>query len=346
MQWVEQIRGALKSRCPSRTQRVAFATFAALLAALFAREQYHLGRLHSDFGMVWFGARALLGHSDPYSLIGPGKVFNYEWPLIYPGSALVAVLPFAALSEQWATTLFVGISTWLLAFGITRDGWYRIPLFTTSAFIASAQLGQWSILFTAALFIPALAFLSAAKPQTALPILAASTSRRALWIAVVGTCILVSISLLMFPHWLSSWLKTMSEATHMEPPIVRLGGPLVLITLVRWRRPETWLLLTLAVAPQSWGWYGTLPLFTIPKRFSEAVLLAAIALFGAWYADNVLNPVSLDDLVSSVGSVIVFTVYVPAALLILRRKNEGPEPAWLASIPLLVRKASVRAEVR
>jgi hypothetical protein len=346
MQWVNQIRAALESRCPPRTQRLVFATVAALLAALFARAQFHLGRPHSDFGMVWFGARALLGHSDPYSLIGPGKVFNYEWPLIYPGSALVAVLPLAALSEQSATALFVGISTWLLAFGITRDGWYRVPLFTTSAFIASAQLGQWSILFTAALFIPALAFLSAAKPQTALPILAASTSRRALWLAALGTCILVSISFLMFPHWVSSWLKTVSETSHMEPPIVRFGGPLLLITLVRWRRPETWLLLTLAVAPQSWGWYGTLPLFTIPKRFNEAVLLAAVALAGVWYADNILSPVSLDDLVSSVGSVIVITIYMPAALLILCRKNEGPEPAWVASIPLLAGRASVRAEVR
>lgn len=336
----------MTSRCPSGTQRVVFATVAALSAAWFAREQFNSGRPHSDFGMVWFGARALLGHVDPYALIGPGKTFNYEWPLIYPGSALVAVLPLAALTEQWATTLFVGISTWLLAFGMTRDGWYRIPLFTTSAFIASAQLGQWSILFTAALFITPLAFLSAAKPQAALPILAASTSRRALWIAAVGALILVSISFLMFPHWVPSWLKTMSEASHMEPPIVRFGGPLLLITLVRWRRPETWLLLTLAVSPQSWGWYGTLPLFTIPKKFSEAVLLAATALFGAWYADNVLNPVSLDDLVSSVGSVIVFTIYVPAALLILRRKNEGPEPAWLASIPLLARKTSVRADAR
>jgi hypothetical protein len=105
-------------------------------------------------------------------------------------------------------------------------------------------------------------------------------------------------------------------------------------------------LLTLAVLPQSWGWYGTLPLFTIPKRFGEAVLLAATALFGAWYADAVLNPVSLDDLVSSVGSVIVFTIYLPAAFLILRRKNEGPEPAWLASIPQLAGKTSVHAEVR
>ena len=158
MRWTEQIRSVLASRSPSRTHRIIFATVLAVLAALFAHEQYHLARPHSDFGMVWFGARALLGHSDPYSLIGPGKTFNYDWPLIYPVPALVAALPLAALSEQWATTFFVGISTWLLAFGITRDGWYRIPLFTTGAFIASAQLGQWSILFTAALFIPALAF--------------------------------------------------------------------------------------------------------------------------------------------------------------------------------------------
>jgi hypothetical protein len=104
--------------------------------------------------------------------------------------------------------------------------------------------------------------------------------------------------------------------------------------------------MTLAASPQSWGWYGTLPLFTIPKRFSEAVLLAATAMIGAWYADNVLSPVSLNELVSSVGSVIVFTIYLPAVFLILRRKNEGPQPKWLASIPHFARRRAKSAEVR
>lgn len=294
-----------------------------------AAAQFAHGRPHSDFGMLWFGARALLRGIDPYSVIGPGKTFNYDWPLIYPGTALVAALPLAPFTEQWATAIFVGISAWLLAFGITRDGWYRVPLFITGAFISSVQLGQWSMLFTAALFLPLLAFLSIAKPQGALPILSASLEKRAPWAAVIGMVTLLSISLVMSPHWIPRWLDAIGNTTAMEPPIMRLGGPLLLITLFRWRRPETWLLLTLAALPQSWGWYNTLPLFAIPGTFAESVVLAGTAMMGAWYADTQLEATSIDGLVRSVGAVIVITIYLPAALMILRRKNEGPSPFWL-----------------
>ena len=114
---------------------------------------------------------------------------------------------------------------------------------------------------------------------------------------------------------------------------MRIGGPLLLIALLRWRRPETWLVLTLAVSPQSWGWYGTLPIFTVPRNFGESVFLAATALIGVWYADNVLDPTSLDSLVAAVGSVIVVTIYLPAVFLILRRKNIGPSPVWFTWRP-------------
>jgi hypothetical protein len=179
------------------------------------------------------------------------------------------------------------------------------------------------------LFLPSLAFFSIAKPQGALPILAGTASKRALWMAAVGACVLLVASFMMDPHWFTSWLEAVRRARHMEPPIVMLGGPLLLIVLLRWRRPESWLLLTLAALPQSWGWYNTLPLFTIPKSFRESVILAGVALSGAWYADNVLNPSTVDGLIRSVGSVIVFTIYLPAAFFILRRKNEGPLPGWL-----------------
>jgi hypothetical protein len=338
----ERLRRFASSRSPSVNHRIAFATAIACVAGAFALSQFPRGRPHSDFGMVWYGARVLLRHVDPYLVVGPSRPFDYEWPLIYPGTALVAVIPFTILTEEWATKVFVGLSTWLLAFGLTRDGWYRVPLFTTTAFIVSAQLGQWSILFTAALFLPQLLFFSAAKPQAAMAILAATKDRRGILAAVVGGLVLLTISLLMSPHWIASWVDAVSNATHMEPPIIRMAGPLVLIALLRWRRPETWLLLTLAASPQSWGWYGTLPIFTVPRNFGESVFLAATALIGVWYADNVLNPTSLDGLVAAVGTVIVVSIYLPAVFLILRRKNEGPSPAWLTwrSRPVAGKEAS------
>ena len=323
------IHAFLHSNKPTRVQRIVFAVVIGVMAALYAWAGFQSGRIHSDFGMVWFGARALLQHTDPYSLVGPGRAFDYEWPLIYPATALVAAIPFTPLSERLATIVFVALSAGLLAFGITRDGWQRIPIFATVAFITSARLGQWSILFTASIFFAPLSILSCAKPQASLPILAGTTDKRALWFALIGALLLIALSFLLLPGWAASWIAAIQKTSSMEPPIMRIGGPLLLLTLFRWRRPESWLLLTLAVLPQSWGWYNTLPLFVIPKSFGESVLLAATALAGSWFADNALNPQSVDSLTRSVGAVIVFTIYLPAMILILRRSNDVEPPAWM-----------------
>lgn len=318
------------SKTPSVLQRCVFASLIAALAAAVAYSHYSsAGQFHSDFGMVWFGARSLLRGIDPYGLVGPGREFDYEWHLIYPGTALVAVAPLTIFSERVATSLFVAFSTWLLAFGITRDGWYRIPIFVSGAFVASAQLGQWSILFTAGLFFPWIALLAAAKPTASIPILAATLRSRTLFFAMGGAIVLAAISFLLLPSWPRSWLAEIRMTSNMEPPIVRLGGPLLLLTLLRWRRPESWLLVALAMMPQSWGWYNTLPIFAIPRTFGESVFLAGSALVGAAFAGLALNPGNVDALFSSVGAIIVWTIYLPAAFLILRRQNEGDPPAWL-----------------
>jgi hypothetical protein len=326
---LDGISRALESRTPPTNARILVALAIAMASAAFAASQFVHGRPHSDFGMLWYAARTLLHGQDPYSVIGPGKEFNYDWPLIYPNTAVVAVLPFTLLSERWATAAFTGLSSWLLAFGITRDGWYRIPLFASVAYISAAQLGQWSMLFTAALFLPFLTFFSAAKPQDALYVLAAAVSRRSYKFAALGTAVLLALAFALYPQWLFTWFGAISRTSGMEPLIIRMGGPLVLLVLLRWRRPESWLVLTLAALPRSWGWYNTLPLFAVPRSFGESVFLAGTTMFGAWYADNFLDPTTAGGLIASVGNVIVLTMYLPVTLMILRKKNEGPPPVWL-----------------
>ncbi|HEX2721332.1 MAG TPA: hypothetical protein VHM24_00335 [Gemmatimonadaceae bacterium] len=302
----------------------ALAAFAAVLAWLAFRTQ-----AHSDFGSVWFGARAMLEHRDPYHLIGRGKEFE-QWPLLYPAPALVAALPLVPFSERTATMLFVGLSTFLLALGATRKGWHLLPMFTTQAFVSSASLGQWSIVMTAALFFPSLAFLSVGKPQASIPILLATSERVALLAAGFGVLILGAASLFIFPMWPASWLANVRAARNMTPPVAHFGGFLVLFALARWRRSEAWLLVGTACLPQSWGWYGTLALFTIPANLRESVLLAAVAVAGgALAAFGVPDGLSNDTFLARVGAVIVLTVYLPATFLILRRPNKGESPAWL-----------------
>jgi hypothetical protein len=281
--------------------------------------------------MVWYGARALLNGVDPWSVIGPSLPFNYEWRLIYPGTALVAVMPFAVFSEAFATALFVGASSWFLAFGITRDGWHRVPLFMSLPFLSSVRLGQWSILFSAALYFPALAFFTVVKPQAAIPVLASSRMRSTFVAAIAGALVLIPASLILEPHWPARWLASASTARYIQPPIINFPGVAVLLCLSRWKRHESWIVLTLACLPHSWGWYSPLILFTIPASLAESLLLCAATLAGAWYADNYVAITTPDAVIASIGSVINATIFVPATLMILRRPNEGPLPAWLGS---------------
>lgn len=284
---------------------------------------------HSDFGAVWYGAKALLQHRDPYVLIGHGKEFE-QWPLLYPAPALVAVIPFTVVSERFATTLFVGLSTFLLALGVTRKSWHLLPLFISEAFTSSARLGQWSILITAALFFPWIFVLSVAKPQAAVPILASSRDSRSFKAAVAGGVILLAVSLILLPQWPYSWLANVQAAKYMDAPIMRTGGIFIPLALIRWRRSEAWLLVAMACVPQSWGWYGTLALFTIPATFAESVFLAGTAtLGGAIFATTMPSSPGLGEFMGWLGNLILITIYMPVTILVLRRPNEGPAIAWM-----------------
>lgn len=209
---------------PTRRQRLAVSAIVAALSAVFVANTYKAApEYHSDFGIAWFGGRAMLDGRDPYQLIGPGREFDIKWAPLYPATAMVAAMPVAALTEELATMGFVAISVFLLAYGITRDGWHLMPLFATEPFASSARLGQWSILVTAAWFLPWLASLTLAKPQAFLPILVASRSRAPFLLASIGGIALLLISLAFLPSWPAAWLDAMKSTSHMSPPIARPG---------------------------------------------------------------------------------------------------------------------------
>ena len=319
---------------PSIRMRIVVALAAATFGAVIVNFHYDSGpNVHTDFGMIWYGARAVLEGRNPYALIGPGREFDYTWKLLYPMPALIAALPLAWLSERLAATLFVSVSAGLLAFGITRSGWHLLPLLVTEAFVSSARLGQPSLIITASLFFPALGFLSAVKPQASLPILFASRSRRIFLYAIAGAVILIAASFLLQPSWVNRWLENLRAAPTMKPPLATPGGILILLVLLRWRRPESWLIASLACMPQSVGWYGTLPLLTIPASVGESLVLAGTSALGVYLGGLVVPPThSLNSLFDWTGSLVVLTVYLPAAIMVLRRPNDSEPPAWLALV--------------
>ncbi|MDP9179948.1 MAG: hypothetical protein M3O61_19950, partial [Gemmatimonadota bacterium] len=141
---------------------------AAVIVNRFATEPTYYG----DFSLVWFGARSILHGISPYPLVGPGLTFELDYPLLYPATAFVAAMPLAALPQAAAVTAFVWISTALLVYGMTADSWHRLPILVSLTFLLNVTAAQWTILMTAAVYIPALCFFVLAKPQSGVPVVA------------------------------------------------------------------------------------------------------------------------------------------------------------------------------
>jgi hypothetical protein len=274
--------------------------------------------------------------ANPYLLVGPGLVFDWPWQVVlYPGTAMIAGMPFALLPQVPALVLFVWLSTALLAYAITADGWYRLPLFLSYSFIVAADAAQWSPLLTAALCIPSLAWVLAVKPSIGLALLAAATSLRTVKLALVGGVVLSVLSLLVFPTWPLYWLRAVRSVTTMHAPILLPGGVFVLLALLRWRRPEARLIVALACVPQTNSWYEALPLLLVPTSFRQTVLLSLVATCGTFFQGTVAT---LDEAEYNrgVGILMVAFAYLPATLLVLFRPNEGELPPF---VDRLIRRA-------
>lgn len=325
------------SNNPTRRQRVIVALCSSAFAMAGLAWTNHADPAHrTDFAIVWFGAKAMLEGRNPYDLVGPGMQFEWAYPLLYPGTALVVAIPFAWLSENAASIAFVGVSTFLFSYGITRGSWHLLPLFASEAFRQSVIAAQWSLIMTAALFLPWVAALASAKPQTGLPVLA-STSAKGLKAAIVGGLTLLVMSVALIPSWPVEWMTLIqAPADHMPPRVLALGGFLILLLLTRWRRPEAWLIITLACVPHTLASYSLLMLLTVASTFRQAAALVMISTLGA-LADPYLVPAepTAEQLYELLANVEVATAYLPATLLVLRRPNSGDGPAWVMALTRL-----------
>lgn len=319
---------------PSRLQRLVVALLIATVAGGgLAFHLVYAGLFRTDFSQLKFGAEAMLHGADPYKLVGPGLVFESMWPVMYPATAYAAAIPFTPLNDIAASALFIGLGAFLLAYGSTAGTWHRLPMFASFAFTSNVQLAQWSPLITAMLFLPWLGLFAAAKPNQALPILVSSRSARLLRAAALGGLVLFGISVALFPQWPWEWLRIVKGGVQMQPPVIHLGGLCILLVLIRWRRPEAWLVAVMACMPASWAWYNLLILLAaVPKTYREAAMLSLVSSFGALLGINTLpGPASP----TSFPHWWVFQVafgYLPATILILTRPNVREAPPWAEPI--------------
>jgi len=299
---------------PSRLARAGVAALIALAAAGYVLVFYgHQSPLTvSDFDAIWTAARALRAGHDPYGAIQSPP---WPWNLQYPLPAVLIALPFSLLPLALARAAFMGVSAGLLAYGLARHAWWPLIMLAGGQMFFAIQSVQWTPLFAAAVLLAPLQVLWAVKPTTGLTLFAAYPN----WRTVVGAGVLVTLAFLAWPHWLDGWLAAARIAPH-RPAILRGGGVLLLLALLRWRLPEGRQLAVLALMPLSPHLYEALPLMLVARSRRELLCLAVCGTLGlgAW----AVTPHAVGPDHGPLSWAIVFlSGYLPALIVVLRHRS-------------------------
>ena len=172
----------------------------------------HFHQDAADFRWALHLADRLLARQNPY-----------DTPLEqYPLTAALFALPFVRLPPELAAGLFWGISSSLLAFGLTRHGYTRLLIFFAYPYWAGILTVQWSPIIAASAFFPLLLPLTMAKPQVGLPVFLTRLSRRGL----IACGVVALASLAVMPTWPLLWWRQTGNYQHFFPLLV-LPGPLL-----------------------------------------------------------------------------------------------------------------------
>ena len=306
--------------------RVSIAVLVGLMIGCLVYAAHIGDPIVGDFWRPWVTAQSIIRRSSPYTVFGPGGQFPHEFPNLYPATVGVIVLPFLALRFWVAAAIFSAISTGLLAFGLSKEGYQRFPLFVALPFLIAAYSQQWSVIFSAAFLLPTLSFLYVAKPSIGLGMLVANSSRRAIVSATLGGVLILVISLLAIPSWPSEWIATISHySRHMVSPIRMPGGIVALLALFKWRRPEARLIVAMALVPQNIAWYDSVPLLLVPSTMIQSLIMAMLSSTPATI--EVLTHGGADKIIDLYprGYDLALYVYLPAVLMVLMRPNVPTE---------------------
>lgn len=270
----------------------------------------------SDFFHVWAAARTLLDGGNPYKLIPPGPLNPGAAPSLYPLPALIVVAPLAYFDLAVAGALFIGISSVLLAYLLTRDGYHRLPLFMSAPFLMALSLGQWSPLLVAAALEPNLGFALAAKPNLGVAAWAYRPTVR----SIIVSLTLTLVSLAVLPTWPIDWLTSISGRPEKFVPIVTAFGPILALGLIRWRTRDGRLFLALACVPQALFFYDQLLLWLLPRTLRQSLVLSLCS-FGVlltWY-----HRITPDDYYVQMAVPYALALYLPALALLLWPKPKA-----------------------
>jgi hypothetical protein len=309
---------------PSRAWRAKVSLAAGIVAGLFVLALYARQQtgVISDWDPTWVATTALLRGESPYAAIQVPP-----WPnwLLYPLPALLVTVPFSYIPLPLARGIFAAIGTAAFTYVITRRHRWTLYFLISGAMLWSWVVVQWPPLLIAAVLTPSLSWLLAVKPTLGFALWTAWPNRK----AVIGGLLFVGISLLVRPGWVQEWLASVAKTPH-EPHLLRPGGFLMLLGMLRWRRPEGRLLAALCLVPQTTALYETLPLALLCRNRPQAAGFAGLTMLA--HLLYLLGPQGPWPVGAEYQWWIVLAlVYLPAIVLVLRRPNEDQSDwTWLA----------------
>jgi len=108
-------------------------------------------------------------------------------------------------------------------------------------------------------------------------------------------------------------------------PASVFGGPLLLLALLRWRRPEARLLAVLACVPQTFSSYDSLILFLAVRTRREGLFLAACSLLVTAYVAMKGPAPTYAETVHRFAPIRLWVLYLPAVAMVLMRRNAADD---------------------
>jgi hypothetical protein len=286
--------------------RILIATAIGLASGFFCwflLTHFQLGA--ADFTWALRTAQDLLAHRNPYD--SPA--------LLYPLPAAIFALPVAWMRPEIAGGVFYGISSALLAFGLSRDGYHRLLIFLAYPYWAAILTAQWSPLIMASALFPALLPATLAKPQIGLPVALTRIGSR----GIVLCAVVLLLSLAILPGWPWLWTANLHHvAFERFVPLLVFPGLLLILALLRYRDRDARFLLLMAIMPQRW-FYDSFMLWLIPRTRKEAVW----TVFLSW-VPGVWRWYHIPHSYAEVGRWTVWFIYLPMLGVVLLRKRAQP----------------------
>ena len=306
---------------PSLRWRLSTSVAAGVVAALFVIVLYarQATDVVSDWDATWVGAGAYLRGESPYAAV---RMPPWPWRINYPLPAILLSTPFAPLPLPVARGVFVGLATAIFTFAITRRARWPLYFLISGAMLWSWIAVKWEPLLVAAALTPTLGGLLVVKPTMGFALWAAYPRRS----AVIGGVALLALCFVLYPPWVGEWVSSLAGTPH-RPHLLRPGGFLLLLALLRWRRSEGRLLTALCLIPQTTALYEVLPLALLAENRKQAAAFAGITM--AAHLVYLLGPQGPWP----VGAeyqwwVMLAMIYLPALVMVLRRPNEGGAGFW------------------